>query len=178
MEAVVRVVADRGLSGLTYRAVAEEAGVTHGLVHYHFGSREHMLAETLAWVGQETIVAMRILPSDAAGEPFAAGLPRVTSREAAEHLFVNELVLEACRRPEMKRFVEPIYDAVFAAVADSLEAAGASATPARVRVIFAALAGLVVQHIFYGDVELSASAAEELRTIIGLLATVDLPTGQ
>ncbi|MDW6064630.1 TetR family transcriptional regulator [Streptomyces sp. FXJ1.4098] len=28
-----------GLRRLTYRAVAEEAGVTHGLVVHHFGSR-------------------------------------------------------------------------------------------------------------------------------------------
>jgi AcrR family transcriptional regulator len=37
LEAVVRVVARHGLDALTYRAVAKEAGVTHGLVSYHFG---------------------------------------------------------------------------------------------------------------------------------------------
>jgi AcrR family transcriptional regulator len=178
MEAVVRVVAARGLQGLTYRAVAEEAGVTHGLVHYHFGSRDQMLAETLGWVGGETIREMHILPSDEVGEPFAAGLPRLTPRDVAEHLFVNEVVLEACRHPEMRPLVEPIYDAVFAAVADSLAAAGATPTPARVRLVFAVLAGLVVQHIFFGDTELSAAAAAELRSVIRMLAAADLPDGK
>ena len=37
LTATVRVVARRGLRNLTYRAVAEEAGVTHGLVAHYFG---------------------------------------------------------------------------------------------------------------------------------------------
>ncbi|WP_416979825.1 TetR family transcriptional regulator [Streptomyces sp. T028] len=39
--AAVRVVARDGLRKLTYRAVAAEAGVTHGLVAHHFGPAGH-----------------------------------------------------------------------------------------------------------------------------------------
>ena len=38
LQAAVRVVADKGLRGLTFRAVAEEAGVNNTLVVHHFGS--------------------------------------------------------------------------------------------------------------------------------------------
>lgn len=43
LNAAVRVVARGGLRKLTYRAVAEEAGVTHGLVVHHFGSRDALI---------------------------------------------------------------------------------------------------------------------------------------
>lgn len=36
-----------GYAGVTTRAVAEAAGVNHGLVHYYFGSMEELMTQTL-----------------------------------------------------------------------------------------------------------------------------------
>ncbi len=47
LEAVIRVVSQSGLRNLTYRAAAREAGVTHGLVAHHFGSRDALIEEAL-----------------------------------------------------------------------------------------------------------------------------------
>ena len=48
MDAAERLLYEVGYAGVTTRAVAEEAGVNHGLVHYYFGSMEKLLTQTLA----------------------------------------------------------------------------------------------------------------------------------
>jgi AcrR family transcriptional regulator len=47
LKAVVAVMARSGLRNVTYRAVAAEAGVTHGLVRHHFGSRDALIEQAL-----------------------------------------------------------------------------------------------------------------------------------
>jgi AcrR family transcriptional regulator len=45
VEAMRRSVARRGTAGSTFDQVAREAGVSRGLLHYYFGSKEHLLVE-------------------------------------------------------------------------------------------------------------------------------------
>src|ERR671924_1180325 len=40
-------VAARGAAGSTFDQVAREAGVSRGLLHYHFGTKERLLAEVV-----------------------------------------------------------------------------------------------------------------------------------
>ena len=43
LAAFARVLADHGFAGATVAAIAQEAGVTPGLVHYHFDSKAELL---------------------------------------------------------------------------------------------------------------------------------------
>ncbi len=45
VEAMRLSVARRGTAGSTFDQVAREAGVSRGLLHYYFGSKEHLLVE-------------------------------------------------------------------------------------------------------------------------------------
>lgn len=45
-----------GISGVTVRAVAAEAGVSHALVLFHFGRKERLIYELLEWVIAQTAV--------------------------------------------------------------------------------------------------------------------------
>ena len=45
VEAMRRSVAARGAAGATFDHVAREAGVSRGLLHYHFGTKERLLGE-------------------------------------------------------------------------------------------------------------------------------------
>jgi AcrR family transcriptional regulator len=47
VEAMRRSVAARGAAGSTFDQVAREAGVSRGLLHYHFGTKEKLLAEVV-----------------------------------------------------------------------------------------------------------------------------------
>src|SRR3954471_968795 len=47
VEAMRRSVAERGVAGSTFDQVAREAGVSRGLLHYYFGSKERLLVEVV-----------------------------------------------------------------------------------------------------------------------------------
>jgi AcrR family transcriptional regulator len=47
VEAMRRSVAARGAAGSTFDQVARDAGVSRGLLHYHFGTKERLLAEVV-----------------------------------------------------------------------------------------------------------------------------------
>ena len=47
LDAAERLLIESGHAGITTRALAAEAGVNHGLVHYYFGSMEELLLEVL-----------------------------------------------------------------------------------------------------------------------------------
>src|ERR1700722_17981723 len=53
-----------GYAGVTTRAVAEAAGVNHGLVHYYFGSMEELLTETLERFVEQLALALEALYAD------------------------------------------------------------------------------------------------------------------
>ncbi len=50
VEAAWNVIAERGLAGLTTRRVAAEAGISHGMCHYHFANKDDLV---LAVVDEE-----------------------------------------------------------------------------------------------------------------------------
>ncbi len=47
IDAMRRSVAQRGTAGSTFDLVSREAGVSRGLLHYYFGTKEHLLAEAV-----------------------------------------------------------------------------------------------------------------------------------
>jgi AcrR family transcriptional regulator len=47
VEAMRNSVAKRGISGSTFEHVAREAGVSRGLLHYYFGTKERLLVEVV-----------------------------------------------------------------------------------------------------------------------------------
>ena len=47
LDAAERLLIEVGYSGISTRRLAEEAGANHGLVHYYFGSMEHLFVRVL-----------------------------------------------------------------------------------------------------------------------------------
>src|SRR5919202_1690639 len=47
VEAMRSSVARRGIAGSTFEHVAREAGVSRGLLHYYFGTKERLLVEVV-----------------------------------------------------------------------------------------------------------------------------------
>ncbi|MCK1394877.1 TetR-like C-terminal domain-containing protein [Bradyrhizobium sp. 1] len=75
LEAAERVLERDGLSGLTLRAVAREAGVSHAAPTHHFGDLTGLLSE-LAAVGFRQFNAAMASSCDAATTPLARALAR------------------------------------------------------------------------------------------------------
>ena len=65
VDAAIRVAGRLGLRGLTLRGVAAEAGLSHGLVLFHFGSKQALvdalLDAVLAWLAERTGAAGTVL---------------------------------------------------------------------------------------------------------------------
>ena len=53
IEATIKTIAHRGFSQTTMTDVAATAGVSHGLVNFHFHTKEKLLTETLLFMAQE-----------------------------------------------------------------------------------------------------------------------------
>jgi AcrR family transcriptional regulator len=56
LQAAFAAACREGINGLTVRAVAAEAGISHALVLFHFGRKERLVLELLEWVIAETAV--------------------------------------------------------------------------------------------------------------------------
>lgn len=61
MDAAERLFADLGFDGATTRAIADEAKVNLGLIHYHFSSKEALFAEVVARRAREVNDRRRLL---------------------------------------------------------------------------------------------------------------------
>ena len=64
VEAMRTSVARRGVAGSTFDHVAREAGVSRGLLHYYFGTKERLLAEVLR---RDCEVRMEVLDARMSG---------------------------------------------------------------------------------------------------------------
>ena len=61
LDAAERLLVSVGHAGITTRALAEEAGANHGLVHYYFGSMENLLARVLERFTDRLIARQRAM---------------------------------------------------------------------------------------------------------------------
>jgi AcrR family transcriptional regulator len=68
LDAAERLLVEVGAAGITTRRIADAAGVNHGLVHYYFGSVEHLLVRALERFTERLVERQRELY--AAEEPF------------------------------------------------------------------------------------------------------------
>lgn len=174
IDAAISVVAERGLRGLTYRAVAEQAGVTHALVTHYFGSRDAFIREAL----ESTVrSAERGLFDDSQSlHEFAAPLPEFVERESQLLLFQYELIFESLRRPELVDAIHRMYQDVENSAAEQLSRHGIpDDNGALQRLIVAALDGLLLRQLVEGDKEKTEESLTLLREMLRL--TRDSPGG-
>ena len=171
LDAAVRVVARGGLRKLTYRAVAEEAGVTHGLVVHHFGSRDALIENA---VTHAIRTSLNSSPLDiGTGDPsdFGTGLADMVESGPETQAFQYELLLEARRRPELLTQLRSLYEEYFEATHRELSRMlPGPVSRGTSRLVFAALEGLVLHQLVFGEREVTEEALGELRTVLQGLA--------
>jgi AcrR family transcriptional regulator len=167
LDAAVRVFSARGVGGLTYRAVAAEANVTHGLVGYHFGSREALVHATLAKVAANSIEGSEILPASGELRDFLAELPALTEADTDGAAAQFELAIVGYRDPELGTETRALYRRYIEAIGEALEQFGIEVDDPTARLVFAALDGLVLQQVIFGD---AAQTEESLMVLRDLLA--------
>lgn len=174
LEAGVTVVARHGFDGLTYRAVAQQAGTTHGAVGYHFKTRETLIHEVALEARRLAVAGTSIVPADPDLESFARDLARSADHDLDAHLFQYELSLQARRRPELAREMQSLYEDYYDLTRQALEKVGiVEPDDDLVRFVFAAIDGLVIRQIVDDDPDSTESALAELRRMLGALGAGD-----
>lgn len=109
LSATITVVALGGLRSLTYRAVAAEAGVSHGLVRYHFGTRDQLISAALDYSINQSLSASNMHAHALSPNEFAEGVETLATRQGDIHAFQYELLLESRRRPDLAPHIERYY---------------------------------------------------------------------
>lgn len=169
LAAVVEVVAEKGLRGVTYRAVAARAGVNHTLVTHHFGSIEGLLLATMEWAVQRSISETRLEHIADLDGRFADALMSAVSSEPELQLFQFEMLLEARRKPQIHAIVERLYRNYAGAVEEALRQRGFPVEGETAQAVFAALDGLMLQYLTLGDpARIRAAVNQVVRLLSGL----------
>jgi AcrR family transcriptional regulator len=128
LAAAVRQIAAEGIDGVRIARIAMAAGVSTSLVHYHFSTRESLLAEALEYSYTHAADA-RIADAEPGGASHAERLESMIEQclPASESLREDwvlwvELWLRAVRHPEMRPVAEDLYARMHAWFADEIAA--------------------------------------------------------
>jgi len=64
IEATIKCIADKGLSGTTMADVTQQAGLSLGIVNLHFQTKEKLLIETLSYISNEYTTGLNEIFND------------------------------------------------------------------------------------------------------------------
>jgi AcrR family transcriptional regulator len=118
-------VARRGAAGSTFDHVAQEAGVSRGLLHYYFGSKERLLVEVVRHDAEIRVTAIEerlrgARSLDAIVQAPVWGLEQFVAEDAGSHAVVHELLSAARRNDEIRDELAALYRRVRAEVGEIL----------------------------------------------------------
>jgi len=123
VEAMRSSVARRGISGSTFEHVAREAGVSRGLLHYYFGTKEALLVEVVRRDTEHRIARLdeplgRAGSADEILQILVADLEDSIQNDPGFWLLLFELFNAGRRNPDIQREVGELFNRTRAHVAD------------------------------------------------------------
>jgi AcrR family transcriptional regulator len=127
VDAMRKSVAERGAAGSTFEQVAGEAGVSRGLLHYYFGTKERLLVEV---VRSDTEIRVARLDQalgaaktvDDVLDVLVSSLTDMIENEPGFFLILYELFSAGRRNAEIQHEVGQLFDRTRSHVAEVLEA--------------------------------------------------------
>ena len=126
VDAMRESVAKRGAAGSTFEQVAREAGVSRGLLHYYFGTKERLLVEVVRRDSEIRVARLDEPLANAQSvddvlQVLVASLTDLIDNEPAFFLLLYELFSAGRRNPEIQREVGQLFDRTRSHVAEILE---------------------------------------------------------
>jgi AcrR family transcriptional regulator len=127
IDAMRESVARRGAAGSTFEHVAREAGVSRGLLHYYFGTKERLLVEVVRRDAEIRVARLdeplaKAQTVDDVIDVLLASLNDLIDNEPAFFLLLYELFSAGRRNPEIRHEVGQLFDRTRSHVAEVLEA--------------------------------------------------------
>ncbi|MEX2449176.1 MAG: TetR/AcrR family transcriptional regulator [Solirubrobacterales bacterium] len=120
-------VATRGAAGSTFEHVAGEAGVSRGLLHYYFGTKERLLVEVVRRDAEIRVARLdeplgKAETVDDVIDVLVANLTDLIENEPAFFLLLYELFSAGRRTPDIQREVGQLFERTRSHVAEILKA--------------------------------------------------------
>jgi AcrR family transcriptional regulator len=120
-------VAQRGAAGSTFEHVAREAGVSRGLLHYYFGTKERLLIEVVRRDAELRVARLdqmlgRAKTVDDVLDVLLASLTDMIENEPGFFLLLYELFSAGRRNPDIQREVGQLFERTRSHVATVLRA--------------------------------------------------------
>jgi AcrR family transcriptional regulator len=127
VEAMRDSVARRGISGSTFEHVAREAGVSRGLLHYYFGTKEALLVEVVRRDAEHRIARLdeplgAASNADEVLQVLVSDLQDSIQNDPGFWVLIFELFTAGRRNPDIQREVGELFNRTRDHVADSLRA--------------------------------------------------------
>ncbi len=127
IDAMRESVAKRGAAGSTFEHVSREAGVSRGLLHYYFGTKERLLIEVVRRDAEIRVARLddslaKAKTVDDVIDVLVASLTDMIENEPAFFLLLYELFSAGRRNPEIRHEVGQLFDRTRSHVAEILEA--------------------------------------------------------
>lgn len=164
--AVVEVVAEMGLSGMTFRKVAARAGVANTLITHYFGSRNALLNAALEWTAKETLDLIDMSAPDAFSDDFSIRFVAAIDSRPELQFFQYEMLLAARHQPEIRKTIEHHYENYIETLARGFKERGFVNSQVLARVFFAATDGLVMQQLSFDRKSIVAQGFELLGSLL------------
>ena len=114
VDAMRHCVAERGIPGATFEHVSREAGVSRGLLHYYFGTKERLLIEVLR-SDAETRIAMLDRPLaraenvDEVIDVLVSGAEAVLETDPGFYVILYELFAAGRQNAEIREELAELY---------------------------------------------------------------------
>ena len=120
-------VARRGAAGSTFEHVAREAGVSRGLLHYYFGTKERLLVEVVRRDSELRVARLDEMLGEAGSvddvlDVLVSSLTDLIENEPSFFLLIFELFSAGRRNPEIQEEVGKLFAHTRTHVADVLRA--------------------------------------------------------
>ncbi len=126
IDAMRESVAKHGAAGSTFEHVAREAGVSRGLLHYYFGTKERLLIEVVRRDSELRVARLdeplaKAKTADDVLDVLLASLNDLIDNEPGFFLLLYELFSAGRRNPEIQHEVGQLFERTRSHVAEILE---------------------------------------------------------
>jgi AcrR family transcriptional regulator len=127
LEAMRSSVGRRGAAGSTFDHVAQEAGVSRGLLHYYFGSKERLLVEVLRRDAELRLERLEASLSGANSvdellQALVSQLEELVGEDPGSRSLIYEMASESRRNEDIRDELAELYRSVREHLADVLRA--------------------------------------------------------
>jgi TetR/AcrR family transcriptional regulator, regulator of biofilm formation and stress response len=173
LDAVIQIVAQFGVDGVTHRRVADVAGLPLASTTYWFASKEEMLTAALEAAAERDLAWLQAVADELEGTDDVPGAIVALLYDPIEEQLRNSrssllgayaLLLEAARRPALREIASRWTNGYITTTAHLLELGGSQDPIDDARVVVGAIDGLIMQQLAEGRTTSLRAAVNRLVT--------------